>query len=383
MGVSVWLSANTLHYPQGGGHMWVFLNWALGLRELGCDVVWLEGIVKGGWTPGPGEVSQRLAELKARLAPYGFAEHIALWTNDSELVPSHVAEQCIALEAAREADLLINVNYQTPAEVIERFRRSALIDIDPGLLQAWLSDPSYKFTIPAHDVLFTIGETVGQPGAKIPDLGIKWHYTPPCVALSWWPPVQATEGAPLTTVSHWVSDNWLRDETGQLWSNEKRTAFIPYLDLPQHTSQTLELALQLRPEDEADRNLLREHGWRVRDAWAVAGTPWEYQAYVRQSLGEFSCVKPSCVRFQNAWISDRTLCYLASGRPAIIEHTGPSRLLPDRAGLLRFTNFETAVECLEALSVDYSKHSHLARSLVEEYFDAKTVTKQLLERALS
>ena len=259
MSVTVWLSANTLHYPQGGGHMWVFLNWALGLRELGCEVVWLEGIVKGGWTPGSGEISQRFDELKVRLAPYGFDDHIAVWTSDNGMLPSNVTEYCIDLEAARDADLLVNVNYQTPADVIKRFRRSALLDIDPGLLQTWLSDPSYKFAIPSHDMLFTIGETVGQPGSKIPDVGLEWHYTPPCVSLSWWRPVQTTEAAPLTTVSHWVSDNWLRDEKGELWSNEKRTAFMPYLDLPRHTSQPLELALQLRPEDEADRTLLREN----------------------------------------------------------------------------------------------------------------------------
>jgi hypothetical protein len=383
MSVTVWLSANTLHYPQAGGHMWVFLNWALGLRDLGCNVVWLEGIVTDGRTLGPGQVSQRLAELKVRLAPYGFDDHIALWANHGQLVPRHVAEQCIDLEAARDADLLINVNYRTPAEVIERFRRSALIDIDPGLLQIWLSDRSYNFTIPPHDVLFTIGETVGQPGSKIPDLGIAWHYTPPCVALSRWPAVHTTEAAPLTTISHWVSRDWLRDEKGQLWSNEKRTGFWPYLDLPRHTSQFLELALQLRSEEEADRDLLREHGWRVRDAWTVAGTPWDYQKYVQQSLGEFSWVKPSCVRLQNAWISDRTLCYLASGKPAIIEHTGPSRFLPDRAGLLRFRNFTEAVECLETAAADYTKHSQLARSFAEEHFDAKNVTMHLLERALT
>jgi hypothetical protein len=383
MSVTVWLSANTLHYPQGGGHMWVFLNWALGLRELGCEVVWLEGIVKGGWTPGPGEISQRFDELKARLAPYGFDDHIAVWTSDSEMLPSNVTEHCIDLEAARDADLLVNVNYQTPADVIKRFRRSALLDIDPGLLQTWLSDPSYKFAIPSHDMLFTIGETVGQPGSKIPDVGLEWHYTPPCVSLSWWRPVQTTEAAPLTTVSHWVSDNWLSDENGELWSNEKRTAFMPYLDLPRRASQTLELALQLRPEDEPDRTLLREHGWQIRDAWTIAGTPWGYQEYVQQSLGEFSCVKPSCVRLQNAWISDRTLCYLASGKPAIIEHTGPSRFLPDDAGLLRFTSFDEAVHCLEAVSTNYAKHCQLGRALVEEYFDAKNVIKRLLERALA
>src|SRR5260370_7837065 len=114
MSVTVWLSANTLHCPQGGGHMCVFLNWALGLRELGCEVVWLEGTVKGGWTPGLGEISQRFDELKARLAPYGFDDHIAVWTSDSEMLPSNVTEHCIYLEPPRDADLLLNFNYQHP-----------------------------------------------------------------------------------------------------------------------------------------------------------------------------------------------------------------------------------------------------------------------------
>src|SRR5258708_33620580 len=107
MSVSVWLSANTLHYPQGGGHMWVFLNWALGLRELGCDVVWLEGIVKGGWTPGHVVISQRLAELKAPLAPYGFSRRIALWSHEDQPGTRHVAEPCIRLAGAGRSDLLV------------------------------------------------------------------------------------------------------------------------------------------------------------------------------------------------------------------------------------------------------------------------------------
>jgi hypothetical protein len=383
MSQTVWLSANTLHYPQGGGHMWVFLNWALGLRDLGFEVVWLEGVVKGGWIPGPQELAQRLTELKARLAPYGLAERVALWTNDGGAVPRDVAGRCLALEMAADADLLLNINYQTPAPVISRFRRSVLIDIDPGLLQTWLSDRSYNFSIPAHDLLFTIGETVGQPGAKFPDLGLEWHYTPPCVALSWWRPVQALPPAPFTTVSHWYSDNWLRDDAGNLWSNEKRTAFISFIDLPRRTSQVLELALQLRKEDEPDRLMLRQHGWRVRDAWTVASTPWDYQRYVQDSSGEFSCVKPSCVRLQNAWISDRSLCYLASGKPAVIEYTGPSRFLPDHGGLLRFRDLPEAVRCLETLAADYETHCRRARALVEEHFDAKKVVRKVLERALA
>jgi hypothetical protein len=128
--------------------------------------------------------------------------------------------------------------------------------------------------------------------------------------------------------------------------------------------------------------MLCEHGWRVRDAWTVTSTPWDYQRYVQEPLGEFSCVKPSCVLFQNAWISDRSLCYLASGKPTVMEHTGPSKFLPDDAGLLRFRTLPDAVRCLAAVGSDYDAESRFARALAEEYFDARKVAQHLLERAL-
>ena len=86
---------------------------------------------------------------------------------------------------------------------------------------------------------------------------------------------------------------------------------------------------------------------------------------------------------QNAWVSDRTLCYLASGRPAVVEHTGPSRILPDAEGLCRFRSLEEAARHLETAATDYERHSRLARALVEEHFDAEKVLGGVLERALA
>ena len=121
----------------------------------------------------------------------------------------------------------------------------------------------------------------------------------------------------------------------------------------------------------------------MRDAEVVAFTPWDYQRYIQESRGEFSCAKPSCVRLQNAWVSDRTLCYLASGKPAVVQHTGPSRFLPDAAGLCRFRTLEEAVHCLETVAADYERHCRLARALAEELFDARKVVARVLERALA
>ena len=115
----------------------------------------------------------------------------------------------------------------------------------------------------------------------------------------------------------------------------------------------------------------------------MACTPVEYQRYIQESRGEFSCVKPSCLRLQNAWISDRTLCYLASGKPAVVEHTGQSRFLPDASGLFRFRSLEEAARSLELVASDYESQCQLARQLAEEYFDATKVVGHVLERALA
>jgi hypothetical protein len=185
-------------------------------------------------------------------------------------------------------------------------------------------------------------------------------------------------------VSLWYDEEWVEDN-GEMYRNDKRSGFLPFLDLPSRTRQPLELALCFGTGDvaEAERAELRRRGWHVRDSWTVASTPWDYQQYIRHSRGEFSCAKPSCTRLENAWISDRTLCYLASGKPAVVQHTGPSRFLPDAAGLIRFRTMEEAARSLETVAVDYERHSALARSLAEEYFDAKKVVGRVLERALA
>jgi hypothetical protein len=376
MSLKICVSANSLGFPNHGGQMWVYLNWCLGLKKIGCRVVWLDGIRRD---PNRSPTTQ-LSDLKTRLEPYGLAGEIALWTDKDEPVPPEIAGKCLGIEEVLDADLLINLHYDTPAWVVGHFRRSALIDIDPGLLQTWVS--AGQMSLVPHTHYFTTGETVGLPSARFPDLGLTWHYAPPPVCLEWWPVARTAPPAPFTTISHWVSKDWLTDANG-LYSNEKRTGFQPFLDLPQHTSQSLELALWLRKEEDAgERSMLEERGWTVRDSVSVSSTPWDYQHYIQNSLGEFSCVKPSCVRFQNAWISDRTLCYLASGKPAVMQDTGPSRMLPEAAGLFRFRDLEQAASHLETVAADYDRQCRLARQLAEEFFDARKVVRTVLERAL-
>jgi hypothetical protein len=378
MSREVCLLADTLGFMSGGGHFWVFLNWALGLRANGCRVHWLEPAPQG---VAAAELDQRLRTLRGRLQPYGLDQSVAVvaWAErdaDAFAPPggrpfSSVADAC---------DLVISLAYWMPAHVIGRFRRSALVDIDPGLTQLWLSTGQMR--VAPYSLYFTTGETVGR-SALVPDCNLSWIYTPPCVCLDAWPVTPAAAEAPFTTISGWYANEWVSTADGH-YCNDKRQGFLPFLDLPALTPQRLELALDLGLGAAADdeRAGLEARGWRVRHAYDVAGTPLDYQRYIQASRGEFSAVKPSCVRLSNAWISDRTLCYLASGKPVVVQHTGPSRFLPTEAGLFRYRTVEEAAAMLDAAAADYPRQSRLARALAEEHFDAAAVTRRVLERAL-
>ena len=146
--------------------------------------------------------------------------------------------------------------------------------------------------------------------------------------------------------------------------------------------QTLELSLMLGPGDTEDQRLLDRYGWRVRHSLSVTDTPEDYRSYIQGSRGEFSCVKPSCLRFLNAWISDRSICYLATGKPVVMQDTDPSDYVPFGRGLLRFTTLDEAAKALAAVDADYQEHCRAARELAETYFDAKRVAQRILDVAL-
>jgi hypothetical protein len=373
MATTICLAANgTLQSPKAGGFFWIYLNWALGLRELGCRVLWLERIPP---TFPSCDIARRVRQLKTRLRKFGLEDGLVLSLEAHANRPSDALAGCLDFEVAREADLLLNFCSDLPR--VQHFRRSAFVDIDPGLTQIWVV--SSQIALQRHDIYFTIGETVGKPDALFPDADLEWHYTPPPVSLPRWSVTQAPNGAPFTTVTNWWRE-WVQYD-GESYDNTKRAGFLPFLDLPRRTQIPLELAIVMGAKP--DRALLKAEGWRVEDAWRVTGNPQSYQAYIQRSRGEFSCAKPSYVRLQTAWISDRTLCYLAAGKPAIVQHTGPSRVLPERSGIFRFTDIDHAVRCLEDAAADYDRQCRLARALAEEHFDAKRVVARVLERALA
>jgi hypothetical protein len=372
---------NVANFPNGGGHLWVYMQYVFGLKRLGCDVYWLECFRRS-------DDAQRDAaaidSFFARLASLGMAGKVILRSMGA---PGEVETLGLSeAEADRvidRADLLLNFHYAIEPELLARFRRTAMVDIDPGLFQFWMSRGQLK--VPRHDHYFTTGETVGEPGALFPDCGLPWVHIQPAVCVEQWSLANGDSGEAMTTVSAWSSGDWLVDRAaGIRIDNSKREAFMAFRELPRLTAQPLELALFLDIEDDhADGRLLAEHGWRIRQSVDVAGSPQAYRDYIRRSRGEFSCAKASCMYFQNAWVSDRTLCYLASGRPVVVQDTGPSDLLPNGEGMFRFSTPEQAVAALDAMNADYERHCKAARELAESVFDSRIAAARILEVAAS
>src|SRR5437763_1605729 len=239
-----------------------------------------------------------------------------------------------------------------------------------------------QLSVPYHNLYFTIVEGVGRSGEKIATGGPRWIHIWPAVCLERWPYTFDPCCEAFTTVSTWDSSDWVVDRD-KSYENTKRVAFLPFADLPGFTRQPLELALVLRTErDMEERKKLENCGWRIRHACEVASTPEMYQAYIQRSRGEFSCAKPSYIKLQTSWISDRTLCYLASGKPVVVQHTGPSSFLPNGEGMFRFSTVQQASEAFDAINADYERHCRAARKLAETYFDAKQVVAKILSHAL-
>ncbi|PYR06088.1 MAG: hypothetical protein DMG00_19955 [Acidobacteria bacterium] len=358
---------NVASFPEGGGHLWVYLQYVLGLRLLGCDVYWLEAFRTKGREE---QEAAALAAFRLRMQQYGLdRKYILYFTHSDESSPESPSEYLDMTRAEAEAiftraDLLLNFHYAISPGLLARFRRTALVDIDPGLLQFWMTRG--QLNVPHHDIYFTTGETISETTSGLPNGGARWTYFRPPVCLEHWPYGFNPYTRAFTTVSNWDASDWVVDDD-QRYENTKRVAFLEFADLPRLTSQPLELALFLKRE----RDLAEQR------------EPQMYAAYIRGSRGEFSCAKRSCMVFQNAWISDRTLCYLASGKPVVVQNTGPSSFLPDGEGMFRFSTAAEAADAFAAINANYERHCRAAREIAEAHFDARRSLETILNVALS
>ena len=367
-------------YPQGGGHWSCFLQYLFGLNALGHDVFWLEVLTSTG---NPTR-DQRLIDIFfGRFNRYGFRDRCALLLYDQ-----HVTEPTLELahafgmskqrirEVAQETDLLWNFACSLRQPLLFLFRRRVLIDGDPGHLQ--VSALTWDMGLRDHHVFLSAGTKLHEPDCKVPTLGVTWHGFVQFVYLPMWDvaPDPAPD-APFSSVTQWSWEELKLD--GHPLSVSKRDAYLRYIDLPERARRPFELAANIRSDDETgDRELILKTGWKLVNPHRVARTPSIYQNYIKHSRAEFCCPKPIHRELKTGWFSDRSVCYLASGRPVLAEDTGFSEHLPTGRGLLSFNSLEEAVAGVAEIDQNYLQHMRAARELAQEHLSSEKWLPMLL-----
>lgn len=368
--------------PGNGGAAWTRLSWALGLRRLGCDVYFVEQIAPGTCldeTGAPCDVDRsiNLAYFRHVMERFGMDTASALIVEDTKRSFGLEWAELVAL--ANDADLLVNISGHLTIDTLKpRFRTRAFIDLDPGYTQFWDAQALTGSHVRDHDVYFSVGENIGKPGCDIPDGGIEWRPIRQPVLLDEWP-VVASVNAPtrFTTVASWRGP-FGRVKHDQREFGLKAHEFRKFMALPTVSDHAFEVALELHAADERDAQSLRRSRWTVVDPKLVAGDPFAFRQYVQRSSAEFSVAQGIYVETQSGWFSDRTVRYLASGKPALVQDTGFSRNYPVGNGLLSFRTIEDAARGADRIAGEYERHSRAARALAEEFFDSDKVLKGLL-----
>ena len=366
--------------PGFGGHAWVLLQYLLGFRRLGWDVLFIDRLEPEMCRDSHGSPcelgdSVNVRYLSAVMERFGLGANYALLHDGGSGVIGR--SRVRLLEELRGCALLLNVmGFTTDEDVLAACPRRVFLDVDPGFGQIW-RELELHDCFCGHDDFVTIGQNIGLEGCPLPSCGLDWIATSPPVVLSEWPALPLPPDAPLTSVGSWRGVYGPLEHAGRTYGHRVHE-FRRFLALPRMTDQHFELALNIEPAETGDLSRLAEHGWELVDPLAVAATPADYRTYIQASMGELMIAKSMYVQAQSGWFSDRSVCYLASGRPVVAQDTGLSGLYPTGRGLLTFATLEEAAGAVAEVRGNPAMHSRAARALAEEHFDSDRVLGRLL-----
>jgi hypothetical protein len=399
-------------HPWLGGVTWDYLQYPLGLARLGHDVYYFEDSGQWPYTLDGGPTGNEwitydgtanVEHLAKTMARFGLENKWAYnFPTKSRWYGISGKERQAIIESA---DLLINVSgtLKRPQDY-RRVKRLVYIDSDPAFTQIKLKlargQKKFHKRVNVHDVFFSFGESFS---AAIPDTGHRWRPTRQPIVLDEWHPKRAQRGV-YTTVMSWTSYKPLRYR-GQTYG-QKDIEFKKFAELPRRAPNVeFEIAMNLTQHAEwqteednvsqsnADKvacaersnpdNLLAASGWHVVDASTVCSGMDSYRDYIESSKAEWSVAKNGYVNGRAGWFSGRSACYLAAGRPVIVQDTGFGGALPVGEGILAFSALDDAVAAISDVEANYSRHARAARAIAECYFDSDKVLQRLIEETFS
>jgi glycosyltransferase involved in cell wall biosynthesis len=425
-------------HPHLGGMTWHYLHYVVGLARLGHDVYYVED---SGEVPYDLERGDPAAHWAAKGCGYhvGYlAKVMARFGLQERWAYRHAPEsRWHGLSDGRRrsvigsADLLLNVSGSLEhPDRYRQARRLVYLDTDPVVTQAKIAagKPLFRARVDAHDVHFSFGERLGK---AVPPTGHRWRPTRQPIVLSEWRPLAGRRDV-FTTVMSWTSYAPLR-HAGRTYG-QKDVELRRFLELPGRVAPLrMEVALGagrhpkweargdgrgLRPraradergeraprevmaragergerapgevmaragerEERAPREIIARAGWRVVDAQLACGDLDRYREYIQSSKAEWSVAKHAYVQGQPGWFSERSACYLASGRPVVVQDTGLAGVFPVGEGILPFATLEEAAAAIREVEGDYARHARAARSIAAECFDSDSVLARLIDQA--
>jgi hypothetical protein len=362
-----------------GGMAWSDLHYLLGLRDLGHDVWFLED---SDDYPSCADPVRKTVDTNAayglRFAlevfeRFGFGRRWAY--HDAHTATWHGGAAESIRDICADADLVLDLAGVNPLRPwLDDVEQRALVDKDPVFTQLrHLQDPSAAARAALHTSFFTFAGNVGCDGTTLPGDGFRWEPTRHPIWLDGWPRATASGAERFTTVMQWESYP-AREHAGERYGT-KADSLSAYLELPERVGP-----LELTVGGPAPVELLRAHGWAVRESLETAADPWAYRDYVGRSGGEFTVAKHAYVTSRSGWFSERSASYLASGRPVVAQETGFSSWLPSGEGVVPFSTADEAVSAIQDVRARPAAHAEAARALAEDYFDSRLVLARLLER---
>ena len=370
------------------GVIWQHIHYLVGLQRLGHDVYYIEDSARLPYNPETFEINNEFdyaAWLLNRLSQeFGFKNRWGFCARYLPGTPTAGLPLKKIRQLYRDADAILNIcGAQEFNDDLLVSDSILYIESDPGVEQIKI-DKGVRSTgsyLGRHQALFTFGENVGTKSFPVPTHGFKWLPTRQPVVIDLWKTNRSpSRAAVFTSVANW-STSGLKDITWRgekyLWSKSRE--FLRFISAPKESGETFELATNIN--DAKTRANFERRGWRLSSPLQMSVDYWLYRDYIQRSKGEFTVAKDQYVRLNTGWFSDRSVCYLAAGRPVIIQETGFTKIYGGKAGLLSFRSLGEIADAVKMINADYAKHSRAARALAREFFEAKKVLKSILDHA--
>ena len=362
-----------------GGLCWHYLQYMIGFRQLGHEVLFLEDSddYPGCYDPSVNETATEPSygvefitklftkyELQNNWAYYD--EHGDRWFGLSK---DKVADFC------KTADIVLNISNVNPLrEWWMQIPTRVLLDTDPAFTQIrHIEEERYRKIAEHHTHFFSFGENIGKEGCNIPDDGFKWKPTRQPVNLGLWKISDPNPSGYWTTVMQW--DSYKPRQFNGMRFGMKSASFKEYIDLPKTIDEKFQLAIGAAT---APLDKLTNAGWQLVNPLEVTLNDETFQQYLGNSKGEFSVAKQGYVVSNSGWFSERSAGYLASGRPVVMQETGFSDIIETGRGLFSFGSSEEAIEAITKIDIDYAMHCAHAREITEAFFNSDKVLTSLL-----